>query len=126
MATALDVAAAEGAQNDLDAAVPLGFPWSKFASNVAAGVGNPLEAMYYWMYDDGLGSPDVDCSSSNPSACWGHRRDVLLPLACAPCVMGAAGGMTAQGVASLSELIVDTQGSPTLDFTWAQEEPYLQ
>jgi len=125
MASALDVAAAEGAEAGVDPAVPPGFPWSKYGSNWAGALGNPLEAMYYWMYDDGLGSPNVDCSISDPGGCWEHRQDVLLPLGCDPCVAGAASGVTGQGLASLAELIVDTQGAPATDFTWAQEEGYL-
>jgi hypothetical protein len=29
------------------------------------------------MYDDGLGSPNVDCTASHRSGCWGHRHDIL-------------------------------------------------
>jgi len=125
MATGLDAASAEGAAKGKDPVLPPGFPWTMFGSNWAGGTGNPLEAMYYWMYDDGLGSSNVDCSSSNLEGCWDHRKDVLLPLRCTPCVMGAASGTTAQGTASVTEILVDTQGSPGIDFSWAQEQPYL-
>ena len=125
MASDLDLAAAEGAAAGKDPVVPPGFVWTRVSSNWAGWLGNPLEAIYYWMYDDGLGSPNIDCSSSSLGGCWEHRQNVLDPLACDPCVMGAAFGTTAQGAASLAELIVDTDGSPATDFTWAEEQPYL-
>ncbi|HMK63549.1 MAG TPA: hypothetical protein VK386_08010 [Acidimicrobiales bacterium] len=121
MATALDQAALAGAQAAEDPAPPSGFPWSRWGSNWAGVVGNPLEAIYYWMYDDGLGSNNVDCTASNSSGCWGHRDNVLMSLACSPCVMGtgfAASGY--EGYPSWAELLVDTNGSPQLDFSWSQ------
>ena len=42
------------------------------------------------MYDDGPGSPNVDCQGGNTSGCWGHRDDILAPFTCSPCVMGSA------------------------------------
>jgi hypothetical protein len=126
MSTALDAAAAQGAAEGRDPLVPAGFPWAGFASNWAGPAGNPLEAIYYWMYDDGPGSTNIDCSSSNPGGCWEHRQNVLFPLACTPCVMGGAWGTTASGATSVAQLIVVTGGDPTADFRWAQEQAYLQ
>jgi len=120
-ATALDNSSAQAAQTSQDPSPPAGFPWSSWGGNWAGAVGNPLEAMYYWMYDDGEGSNNVACTPSNSSGCWGHRDNVLMPLRCQPCVMGtgyAAGGY--QGYPSWTELLVDTSGSPQLDYTYAQ------
>jgi hypothetical protein len=39
--------------------------------------------------------------------------------------MGGAFGTTAQGVTSVTELIVETAGPVSIDFTWAQEQPYF-
>jgi len=50
---------------------------------------------------------------------------VLSVLACDPCVMGAGWSSTVQGMTSTTELIVDTRGTPSSDFTWAQEQPFL-
>lgn len=126
MATALDGAARQGAGADDDPSPPPGFPYSQWGSNWAGAVGNPLEAMYLWMYDDGLGSANVDCTAGNQSGCWGHRKNVLLGLPCQTCVMGTAwvdDGYS--GDPSMTELLVETSGSPAADFTWQQESPYL-
>jgi hypothetical protein len=126
MASALDAAAAQVAQANGDPVPPPGFAWTKWGSNWAGQLGNPLEAVYFWMYDDGPGSANVSCVASNPGGCWQHRHTILLSLACAPCVSGTAMGTSAQGTTSITEILVDSQGSPALDFTWAQEQPYLR
>ena len=125
VATALAPAAALGVATSVDPTAPPGFPHTEVLSNWAGNVGNPLEAMYYWMYDDGLGSPNIDCSLSSPSGCWGHRHNLLAPLACNQCVMGGAFGTTVQGATGVTELIVETPGPIDVDFTWAMEQPYL-
>jgi len=126
MATALDQASAQGAAQGNDPAPPGGFPFFQWGGNWAGGVGNPLEAVYYWMYDDGPGSTNADCTPGNTRGCWGHRDEVLLSLSCGPCVMGT--GFSAHGWGggpSWAELLVGTSGSPAADFTWQQESPYL-
>ncbi|HUO48024.1 MAG TPA: hypothetical protein VMU09_04245 [Acidimicrobiales bacterium] len=125
MATEADAAASAGAANFGDASPPPGFPWTRWASNWAGNLGNPLEAIYFWMYDDGPGSSNIACPPSGGGGCWQHREQVLLPLACTPCVLGAGWATTGQGT-STSELLLDTSGAPAADFTWAQEEPYLR
>jgi len=126
MASALDQAAAEGAASGSDPSPPAGFPFSRWGSNWAGGVGNPLEAVYYWMYDDGPGSTNAECTPGNDSGCWGHRDVILLSLSCAPCVMGTGFAAHAWGgQPSWAELLVATSGSPAADFTWEQETPYL-
>jgi hypothetical protein len=124
MASALDGAAAQGAASSQDPSPPAGFPWSSWGSNWAGAVGNPLEAIYYWMYDDGEGSGNVDCTPSNTSGCWGHRDNILMSLRCQPCDMGTAyNGTGYQGYPSWAEILVDTSGNPALDFSWAQLYP---
>ena len=126
MASALDQAADQGAAQNTDPTSPAGFPASQWGSNWAGAVGNPLEAIYFWMYDDGLGSSNIDCTSTDQSGCWGHRQNVLLGLSCQMCVMGTGFRPTAyQGDPSWAEILVDSSGQPAVDFTWAQERPYL-
>jgi len=126
LVSTLDQAASQGASQDDDPTPPAGFPYTEWGSNWAGAVGNPLEAMYLWMYDDGLGSANVDCTSTNQSGCWGHRQNVLLGLPCRLCVMGTgwlSGGYS--GDPSMAELLVESSGSPAVDFTWQQESAYL-
>ncbi|HET9692228.1 MAG TPA: hypothetical protein VFP61_13835 [Acidimicrobiales bacterium] len=80
----LDSLALQGAQANADPTGPAGVSWS---ANWAGGTGTPLAADYLWMYDDGLGSSNIDCSTATPSGCWGHRHDILVPFAGS---MGAA------------------------------------
>ncbi len=120
MATALDQAAQAAATQNADPSAPAGFPWSSWGGNWAGAVGNPLEAIYFWMYDDGLGSNNLDCVTGNTSGCWGHRNNILMALHCAPCLMGTGFDATAyQGAPSWTELLVDTSGAQALDFSWS-------
>ncbi|HUO49526.1 MAG TPA: hypothetical protein VMU09_11895 [Acidimicrobiales bacterium] len=126
MASNLEGAAQQGASANQDPSPPAGYPFSQWGSNWAGEMGNPLEALYYWMYDDGPGSSNIECTASNTSGCWGHRHNVLMSMACHPCVMGVGYDAHAyNGTPSLTELMVDTSGAPAADFTWAQEQPYL-
>ncbi|HEV8064334.1 MAG TPA: hypothetical protein VGP46_05860, partial [Acidimicrobiales bacterium] len=120
MSSVLDSATMGAANANTDATPPGGFPASYWTSNWAGGVGSPLESIYLWMYDDGPGSPNVDCQGGNTSGCWGHRDDILAPFACSPCVMGSSMAATAyQGEPSWAELMVDTSGRPALAFSWS-------
>jgi hypothetical protein len=126
MATLLDTAADVGADTGDDPSPPGGFPFSRWGANWAGGVGNPLEAIYYWMYDDGPGSNNADCPPGGGGGCWGHRNVILLPLSCTPCVMGTGFAPTAWGgQPSWAEILVATSGAPATVFSWQQEAPYL-
>ncbi len=121
MATALDQSSESAATQNSDPSPPAGFRWSSWGGNWAGAVGNPLEAIYFWMYDDGLGSYNIDCTPQNTSGCWGHRNNVLMSLHCQPCLMGTGYSATAfQGNPSWTELLVDSSGASALDFTWNQ------
>ena len=122
MASALDAAAQSAAAQNVDPSPPGGFPWTSWGGNWAAAVGNPLEAIYFWMYDDGEGSSNIDCTPSNTAGCWGHRENILMAMNCQPCVMGVGFAPTAwQGDPGWTELLVDTSGAPDLEFGWSQE-----
>ncbi len=126
MVSSLDQAAGQGASSNSDPEPPGGFPYSQWTSNWAGGVGSPLEAIYYWMYDDGPGSPNADCSQAGDAGCWGHRDNILNDFSCQPCVIGAAVDGTAwQGSPSWAELMVDTSGDPQGELTWSAVLPYL-
>jgi hypothetical protein len=121
MATALDQSSESAAVQNTDPSPPPGFRWSTWGGNWAGAVGNPLEAVYFWMYDDGPGSYNIDCTPSNSSGCWGHRNNMLLSMHCQPCLMGTGFNATAyRGNPSWTELLVDSSGASALDFTWGQ------
>jgi hypothetical protein len=126
MSQALDLSAAEAAAADQDPEPPAGFGWQTWGSNWAAAVGNPLEAVYYWMYDDGLGSSNIDCTFADMAGCWGHRDNILLEMSCGTCVMGV--GMDSTGWdndPSWTELLVQATGAAPLDFSWSSVLPDL-
>jgi hypothetical protein len=51
-------------------------PTSAWASNWA-GTSDPLEADFLWMYDDGPGGTNLDCTTPAAGGCWGHRQNIL-------------------------------------------------
>ncbi|MGD0085471.1 MAG: hypothetical protein ABSD78_20150, partial [Acidimicrobiales bacterium] len=79
----LDAMAESGAtqQGDPSVKLPLrlthGGLATAYGSNFAEGTANAMGADYYWMYDDGLNSPNTECTTHNTKACWGHRENVL-------------------------------------------------
>jgi len=96
----LDSLAQEAALTDSDPYGPAGTAWG---ANWGEGFATPLAADFIWMYDDGIGSSNLDCSASDQSACWGHRDNILTPSSGS---MGAA-FVTLGGSNSLTELFVD-------------------
>src|SRR5579863_2299193 len=80
----LDKVAQEGAAKDADPnlqmvpnPLPGGGRFIGLGGNWAGGWDNPLGANYAWMYDDGPGSDNGDCTKTNHSGCWGHRDNIL-------------------------------------------------
>lgn len=71
----LDRYALAGAEHRSDPGFPSGV--GAAASVWAGGYGTPLAADFGWMYDDGPGGPNIDCTASHPQGCWGHRHDLL-------------------------------------------------
>lgn len=99
--------------------------WMAYTSNWAGGYVNVVLAYFGWMYDDGPGSGNQDCTTADPSGCWGHRHDVLWQFdpSGGPTAMGAAAGSYAAGTPSYAMLLVQGSSSsynPTYTYTWAQ------
>jgi hypothetical protein len=96
--------------------------WYGYTSNAAWGDENVVLAYEGWMYDDGPGSGNVDCTSSDPSGCWGHRHDILWEFGPGALAMGAAAGTDSNGDPSYTMLLL--QGSPSYspvyNYTWSQ------
>jgi len=119
MVSPLDAAATAGAASNVDPSPPGGFGFVQWGSNWAGAVGNPLEGIYYWMYDDGLGSSNIDCTPGNTSGCWGHRDNVLMQFSGSDLVMGVGYVANAyQGAPSWTELLVQATSSSPIDFSW--------
>ncbi len=119
-----------GAQANADpspSVVPAGLHLVAWGSNWAEN-GNPLGSNYYWMYDDGVGSGNIDCTAAGQPGCWGHRENILSlsdyqQQYGGTLLMGAAEvyGSTGNGWESDAELLVLATGPvPALSYTWAQ------
>lgn len=92
-------------------------------SNWAVGFPNIVLAYEAWMYDDGPGSSNLDCTAANSAGCWGHRQDVLAELvAPGPSAMGVAAGKDAHGNRSYAMLIAKGHSRYTsaYSYRWAR------
>jgi hypothetical protein len=120
---ALDQDAATGVQGDADPQ-PSDSDWLAFTSNWAGGYENIVLAYEAWMYDDGPGSGNMDCSASGSSGCWGHRHDILWQFDSGggALLMGAAAGVDPSGSLGEAMLIeqITPQSNPSYTYTWAQ------
>jgi hypothetical protein len=129
----LDQVAAGAAQDQSDPSVPAagiaGLAVSAWTGNWALteGVG---DALYEWMYDDGLGSINVDCTEADPSGCWIHRDNILgfqndvdgfggsLSFGGASIITSAAHGQALMSVTMLTTWSPDTTSG--YYYTWDQ------
>lgn len=121
LTNALDQDAVGGITSDSDPH-PSSSDWYGYTSNASWGDVNMVAAYEGWMYDDGPGSFNVDCSASNPGGCWGHRHDILWEFGPGTLALGAATGTDSSGNAAYTMLLM--QGSPSyspvFNYTWAQ------
>jgi hypothetical protein len=114
------------------------------AEDSAQGYPNVLLAYGSWLYDDGPGSPNVDCTAKNPSGCWTHRDNILRNFrACyqgtlkgGRCVggtwaylrdltFGAATGKNSSGRIATTVIVVGTPihlPQATYTYTWQQAQ----
>ncbi len=74
LSAALDARALAGARADRD---PLGPPGTSWGSNWAGGHVSALLADFDWVYDDGPGSSNLECTGVTRAGCWVHRANVL-------------------------------------------------
>ncbi len=129
----LDSYAQAGANGGSDPSFPTslsggsGVTWG--GSIWAGGLSNPLEADFYWMYDDGWGGTSTTnelCSPSNPSECWGHRDIILHEYANCPSgppvlSMGAAYSPNGYNGGSLAAIFVSSCQVPSdVTISWSQ------
>ena len=71
----LSAAALTGALASSDPALPSGFQGP--GGSIFAQDYTPLGADFAWMYNDGYGGTNLDCTSPGDSECWGHRDNIL-------------------------------------------------
>jgi hypothetical protein len=76
MTATLDANALQGARKANDPPDP-GRTYLLFDGEWAGGSANALDAVYGWMYDDGLNSGNLDCLRPRAAGCWGHRHGIL-------------------------------------------------
>jgi hypothetical protein len=120
----LDAIAKQGAQAREDPD-----PWSAlaglagqgevgYASNWAGGAPDAPVAYFEWMYDDGYGSGNIDCTSPSAPGCWGHRHTIL-SFGSAPTLTMGAAAIPAQMSYTLTVVETSTPAWP-FSYTWAQ------
>lgn len=117
LSSGLDLLAIKAAATDADPEGPNGTDWG---SNWAGGEQNALLADYDWMYDDGPGSPNLDCPKAGASGCWDHRQNILWDYGPHPS-MGAA-ATRVNGVTSMTELF-SSAAPGSLDTTLPSAAP---
>jgi hypothetical protein len=118
----LDQAAAAGVKSDSD---PL--TSDQNVLTIASDWGGDYPNMPYtygaWMYDDGPGSGNLDCTAIDSSGCWGHRHMILWSFdGTGALAMGAAAGADLSGVPGGAALLVQGSSSyrPSYVYTWSE------
>ena len=94
--------------------------------NWGGGYRNLPFAYEAWMYDDGPGGANLDCTALNPSGCWAHRHNVLWSFSGhGPLAMGAAAGADSRGTGGYALVIVqgDRSYHPDYLYTWSRALP---
>jgi hypothetical protein len=115
----IDRRAQHGADADQDPSFPDPFVGDYESGNWAGAGNSALLDDFYWMYDDGLGSFNEDCSRSNQAGCWGHRDDVL-GARHGPVLMGAAVAYKTRAGTSMAEQFIggDTSDHANVKPVW--------
>lgn len=125
LTAALDQDAAAGVLNDADP-LPSDSNWYGYTSNWAEGFENMVLAYEAWMYDDGSGSDNLDCTAANSSGCWAHRHDILWQFSGGgPLAMGASAGQDSAGNRGYAMLIEEAAPgtNPSYIYTWTAPAP---
>ena len=105
-----------------------------WGSNWAGGTESALGSDDGWMYDDGPGGFNEDCTKTDTAGCWGHRDNILglwpsyltdCPAGQAQLMMGAAQTTPSTGFGpSFTEIFVAACGAKPTDetYTWAKAQ----
>lgn len=120
LTAALGRDAARGVQADTDP-TPSDPVVISYTSNWAGGFQSTPLAYEAWMYDDGPGSGNLDCTTADASGCWGHRHDILWQFGSqGQLAMGAAVGQDQLGRPGYAMLLAqgDDHYKPVFTYTW--------
>ena len=82
----------------------------------------PLAAMYGWMYYDGPGGYNLDCTATKTSGCWGHRDAIL---AADVNKVDAGAGTSSKGREGMAALLFSSDEAPDaadVVLAWADEK----
>ena len=108
LSASLDAMARKGAEAGTDPVGPADASWG---SNWAGGYPTAVLADFGWMYDDGPGSGNLDCTQRDTAGCWGHRENILGNYGPHP-AMGAASVLLNGTSLSMTELFATTAPGP--------------
>jgi hypothetical protein len=114
----LDSYAQGGADTDTD---PLFPPDGDAGGSNWAGTDGILSAYALWIYQDGPGGANEDCTTPTDEGCWGHRDNILNSYD-SPALMG---GAVANSGGSIAQIFM---GGDTVDapyFSWFDVTPNL-
>jgi hypothetical protein len=113
ISTTLDGYATEGADANTDPPVSFisdGVGGGIWASGTFVAVGMPL-----YMYFDGPGGYNLDCTPSDTTGCWGHRDNILDASTNSALAVGVADGPNGDSAAVISDQFSD------FNFLWSTE-----
>ena len=91
-------------------------------ANWAGGWYNAPMAYEGWMWNDGPGSGNIDCTAAHKSGCWGHRHNILSRFGSgAVLAMGAAAGSGPSHGLAYAMILVAGGASykATYSYTWS-------
>ena len=92
---------------------------------------NVVSAMYGWLYDDGPGGENEDCTTPTAAGCWGHRDNILADpanIGSNPTEMDAGVGTDSSGNVDYDATFDTNTNAPppgNLIFTWAEEQAFI-
>lgn len=109
--------AASGAAGRRDPSFPR---WTRMGGANWSSAVNSLWTEFLWMYDDGVGSPNISCTRTSTTWCWAHRHNILAAYG-SPRVMGA--GSASHGDATL--YLGSDSHDTTFTFRWSSEAKYF-
>ena len=127
LTSALDIVALGGRPGDPgvvgDGDPILRAPGVQTTSNWAGGFPNIVLAYEAWMFNDGPGGNNLDCTPAHPTGCWAHRHDILAKfLTAGASAMGVAAGKDSRGIRGYAMLIAKGNSSYTTGYSyrWSQ------